>query len=153
MKALPGELVRFLNKQGFVIVSTIDEDGTPHTACKGIVQVDGKGELRLVDLYTGRTYRNLVRNPRISVTAVDEHRFKGYCLKGEARLESSGGMQPEVAEEWRDRITSRIASRVIKNVQGERGHPRHPEARLPKPKALIVMEVREIIDLTPKHIK
>lgn len=31
--------------------------------------------------------------------------------------------------------------------------PQHPEALLPKPEYMIVMEVEEIIDLTPKHLK
>lgn len=153
MEKMPDEVIRFFEKQRYVVVSTIDGEGRPHTACKGIVKIVNGKEVHLVDLYTGMTYRNLKSNPRISITAVDEHRFKGYCLKGEARLEGAGDVIATIERDWQGRISSRITDRIIKNVQGERGHPRQPEAHLPKPKAVIVMEVEELVDLTPKHIK
>ena len=54
---------------------------------------------------------------------------------------------------WEDRITSRLTKRLLRNIHEEKGHPRHPEALLPKPEYLIVMEVEEIVDLTPHHLK
>ncbi|MCX5715174.1 MAG: pyridoxamine 5'-phosphate oxidase family protein, partial [Candidatus Omnitrophica bacterium] len=76
------EIIRFFQNQGFVIVSSIDEKGMPHNSCKGIVEIRQNGEVFLLDLYHSKTYANLNKNPNISITAVDEHKFKGYCLKG-----------------------------------------------------------------------
>ena len=43
MKKLNSDIISFLKGQGFVIVSTLDKDGTPHNSCKGIVEIDDKG--------------------------------------------------------------------------------------------------------------
>jgi len=54
---------------------------------------------------------------------------------------------------WRDRVIKRVSHRVIKSVQGERRSSHHPEAQLPQPQYMIVMDVEEIVDLTPAHMK
>lgn len=153
MKRLSGRIIQFFQSQGFVIVSTVDKNGTPHNSCKGIVRINHNGLFYLLDLYRGKTYKNLRQNPRISITAVDEHRFVGYCLKGKAKIISGKNLKPEIIKAWEQRIAGRITRRIIKNVKGEKGHSRHPEAQLPKPEYLIVMDVKEIIDLTPYRIK
>lgn len=152
MKILP-EIIHFFQKQGFVIVSTIDEDGSPHSSCKGIIEIDENDRVYLLDLYKGKTYENLKRNINISIAAVDEHRFVGYCLKGHAKIVKTGRLESQVMKMWKDKIASRVTHRIIKRIHGERGHPRHPEVLLPKPKYMIAMKVEEVIDLTPEHIK
>lgn len=153
MKRLTEGIMQFFQKQGFVIVSTIDKDGSLHNACKGIVKITQNGKVYLLDLYKMMTYENLRQNPNISITAVDEHSFSGYCLKGKAEIIAREELTPRIIKAWEDRITSRITQRLLKNICGEKGHPHHPEAHLPKPKYLIVMEVEETIDLTPHHIR
>lgn len=153
MKRLTDEIIQFFHNQGFVIVSTLGRDGSPHNACKGIVKIDHSGLVYLLDLYRGRTYGNLKQNPHISITAVDEHKFIGYCLKGKAKVLPEVRLRSQIITAWEDRITSRISRRILKNIREEKGHPRHPEALLPKPKYLIVMEIEEVIDLTPHHLK
>ncbi|MCX6339954.1 MAG: pyridoxamine 5'-phosphate oxidase family protein [Candidatus Aureabacteria bacterium] len=152
MKRLSDEIVRFFNKQHYVIVTTVGSDGKPHSACKGVVKISRAGEIYLLDLYRGITSRNLEKNPRLSVTVVDEHRFKGYCLKGTGRIVKLEEVRPSLLRAWERRLSSRITHRIIKNIRGEKGHPRHPEALLPGPKYLIAVEVSEVIDLTPAHI-
>lgn len=153
MKSLPEEVARFLHGQNFVIVSTVDADGSTHSACKGIVDIEHEGMVYLFDLYRGHTYANIKRNPRMSITAVDEHKFKGYCLKGKALKLHEKDFQPHIIKAWEDRITSRLTQRLLKNLREEKGHNSHPEVLLPSPKYMIVMEVEEIIDLTPHHLK
>jgi hypothetical protein len=135
------------------MLTTVGADGIPHSVCKGIVKMSARGEVYLLDLYRGKTYRNLTLNPRMSITVVDEHRFQGYCLKGRGRIVRAERMGPHIMREWQKKMHSRITQRIIRSVRGDKGHPRHPEALLPAPKYLIVMEVREIVDLTPGHIK
>lgn len=153
MKKLKEEVVQFLQNQGYVIVSTIDSKGFPHSVCKGIVSINRKGKAYLLDLYKAKTFQNLKRNPRISITTVDEHKFKGYCLKGKARLIPQEDLNPRIIAAWENKITSRITQRVIKNMHEGKGHPWHPEAIFPKPAYMIVMEIEEIIDLTPHQLK
>ena len=153
MKNLPEEVIKFFHAQSFTIVSTIDADGLPHVSCKGIVKIEPEGIIYLLDLYKGKTYDNLQRNPAISLSAVDEHKFRGYNLKGTAKIVRADELKSHIIKMWEDKIVARITHRLIKNLKGEPGHERHPEAELPKPKYLIVMTVNEIVDLTPPLLR
>jgi len=99
--------------------------------------------------YQGKTYENLKTDPTISITAINEHRFSGYCLKGKARIIS----ETSFIKEWEEKIVSRVTRRILKNIHEEKGHLRHPEVLMPAPKYMIIVRVNDIIDLTPQHIK
>jgi len=153
MQIVTEEIGHFLHSQNFIVVSTIDKNGRPHSSCKGLVNIDEQGKIYLLDLYKSNTYENLSANSNMSITAIDEHKFKGYCLKGRGEIAAIQRLDPKIIKAWENKITTRITQRVIKNIAGEKGNLRHPEALLPKPQFLIVMEVDEIVDLTPHHIK
>lgn len=153
MKKLPEDVVEFFKRQGFVVVSTLDQDGSIHNSCKGVVDIAEKGCIYLMDVYRQRTFDNLHRNESISVTAVDEHSFKGYCLKGKARELKKENLDEALLKKWDDKVASRISQRLIRNLRGEKGHKAHPEASLPGPEYLISMEINKIIDLAPAHLK
>ncbi|MCX5692444.1 MAG: pyridoxamine 5'-phosphate oxidase family protein [Candidatus Omnitrophica bacterium] len=147
------DIVQFFHNQHFAIISTIDKKGYPHNSCKGIVEIDESGKAYLLDLYMAGTYENLKNNPAISITAVDEHKFTGYCLKGKAKIVPKNKVNERILKLWENKITSRISHRLLKNVRGEKGHATHPEALLPGPEYLIAVDVDEVIDLIPWHIK
>jgi general stress protein 26 len=153
MKKLTEDIIQFLHNQDFVIVSTLDKNGIPHSACKGIVYINPSGRIYLLDVYLQDTHDNLRKNPKMSITAVDGHKFKGYCLKGAANLIEQQKVPPRVIKAWEERISGRITRRLLKNIRGEKGHPKHPEALLPKPEYMIIMDVEEVVDLTPRHLK
>lgn len=154
MVALSREIIKFFEKQGHVIVATLDSKGGIHIAAKGIVGLEEEGKVFLLDMYTGETFRNLKDNPKVSVTAIDEHAFLGYNLKGTAKIVNKDQFEEHIVKSWQDRIVKRVADRILKNVTGGKrptGH--HPEAKLPQPKHLIEVDVEEVIDLTPKALK
>lgn len=153
MRKLTEEIIRFFHNQGFVIVSSIDKNGLIHSSCKGIVKIDPQGKIYLLDVYRLRTFRNLEENPNITITAVDEHKFIGYALKGKAQKLPKEHLSEDLMKAWDERITSRLTHRLLKNIHEEKGHARHPEALLPHPEYLIEMEVEEIVDLTPHKLK
>ncbi len=153
MVTLSNEVFDFFKKQNFVIVSTLDPEGCIHNSCKGIVKIDPAGKVYLLDLYQKQALVNLKRQNCISITAVDEHKFIGYSLKGRAIIIPRAEFTPDIIQSWDEKIISRITQRVSKNVRGEAGHSHHPEAALPNPQNMIVMDVEMIIDLTPAHIK
>ena len=150
---ITADIIQFFHNQRFTIIATIDKNGYPHSSCKGIVEIDKRGHVYLLDLYMAKTYENLKKNPRISITGVDEHKFIGYCLKGKAKIVPRNRVSKRILKLWEDKITSRISHRLLKNIQGEKGHAAHPEALLPGPAYLIEVDVDEIIDLIPAHIK
>ncbi len=152
MKELSPEVIKFLHKQSFVIFTTVDRQGYPHSACKGIVALQ-RDKVAVLDLYKGQTSVNLQHNDLVSITAIDEHTFTGYCLKGKARVIAGGTMSSETVKAWEERVTSRITQRVLKNIQTEKNQAHHPEALLPEPKYIVEVAVQQVIDLTPHHLK
>ncbi len=146
-------IIRFFHRQPYTIITTVDRDGCPHNSCKGIVDIEEDGKVYLLDLYKAKTYENLKQNPHINITAVDEHKFIGFTLKGKAKIVNKNKLKSHIVKAWETKITKRISQRLLKNLKGEKGHPLHPEASLPKPEYLIEVDVNEVIDLTPHHIK
>lgn len=153
MKGLSNDIVQFFRNQGCVIVSTVDRNGFPHSSCKGIIKISRNGRVYLLDLYRTKTYENLKQNSRISITAINEHGFIGYCLKGKAEMLPQRKLGSYIIKAWENRISGRLTQRLLKNIREEKGHPRHPEILLPKPEYMIVLEVEDIVDLTPHHLK
>ena len=92
-------------------------------------------------------------NCKIRRCCVDEHKFEGYCLKGHAKIIERGKFNSSLIKAWEDKLTSRITRRLLKNIRGEKSYISHPEAALPKPAYLIVVEVANIVDLTPRQLK
>lgn len=153
MQKLSEDIISFFKNQGFVIVSTIDKDGGLHNSCKGIVKIASSGQIYLLDLYKAKTFQNLKNNSNISITAVDEHKFLGYCLKGKAKIVETASLKSDILTLWDDKITERATKRVIKNIHEEKGSSKHPEILLPKPEYLILVETKEIINLTPGRMR
>lgn len=152
MKKIPSVVIEFLHTQSFVIISSLDEQGFPHSSCKDIVKIEPAGQVYLVDVYHGMTAANIRRNPHVSISAVDEHKFIGYCLKGMAKLIPENISQ-EIIKTWEDKITSRLAKRLLRNLSEDKGRAHHPEASLPLPKHIILIEVEDIVDLAPFNLK
>lgn len=153
MKELSLEVVNFLEKQGFAIVSTLDSRGGIHCAAKGIVGIEKKGKVYLIDLYNANTFKNLQKRPVISITAVDEHLFSGYTLKGKAKIIAREKIEEHIIKKWEERVIKRISKRLIRNLRDDKKSFHHPEARFPHPKYLIEVDVEAVVDLAPQHLK
>jgi uncharacterized pyridoxamine 5'-phosphate oxidase family protein len=149
MKELDDNIIHFLEKQGFVIVSTLDKDGGIHCSAKGIVGVEKRGIVLLLDLYKAQTLKNLKNNPVITLTAVDEHFFIGYALKGKAVIVEKEAIESAIMRKWEERVIRRISKRSIKHIKDEIKSYAHPEANFPLPQYLIKMEVKKIVNLAP----
>jgi uncharacterized pyridoxamine 5'-phosphate oxidase family protein len=153
MVKLNNEVYDFFKNQTFVIVTTLDPDGSPHDSCKDIIRISRGGRVYLLDLYLKATFNNLKNNPRMCIAQVDEESFAGYCLKGTGKSVKIKKLTPLIMSVWQRKITARITNRIINNLRKEKGQKVHPESLLPRPEYIIVMDVKEIIDLTPQHIK
>jgi len=153
MVELAPEVVSFFNKQNVVIVSTLDARGHIHCAAKGLVGIKKEGKVCIIDLYQLNTFDNLKRSAAITITAVDEPDFIGYSLKGRGKIVERQEIKEHVIAEWDERVVQRISQRVIANIRKSSQDSFHPEAQLPLPQYLITVEVEEVVDLTPAHIK
>ncbi|RKY37738.1 MAG: hypothetical protein DRP78_00160 [Candidatus Omnitrophota bacterium] len=147
---IPDNVIYFLEKQGVVIVSTMDEKGNIHCSVKGIVGIEKQGRVFVVDLYLHKTFENLKQNPRVSITAVDEHKFEGYTMQGKGKVVLSEKIKGSLALNWEKRTIERISRRVLKSVQSGVKSKSHFEAELPAvPAYLIEIDAEKIIDLSP----
>jgi len=153
MKKIPAEIIDFLRAQSFVVISSIDKAGFPHSSCKAIIRIEQAGKIFLMDAYRGLTCENIKHNPRISISAVDEHKFAGYCLKGQGEIISDDNLSQEIIKIWEDNLTSRLAKRLLRNLSEDKGRGHHPEAGLPRPEHIIALEIEEIVDLAPRHLR
>ncbi len=153
MKELTENIIYLLREQDFVIVSTLDSEGKIHCAAKGLVEIEKEGKVYLMDLYLARTFNNLKKNTSITITAVDEHKFLGYVLKGEARMIQREEIKSHMIENWEKRVMQRISKRMSRSIKEGKKDSRHPEIYLPQPEYLIEMQVDEVVDLAPAHLK
>ena len=145
---LPEEVVSFFRKQSYVIFSTVDGNGRPHSVAKGVVDIEEKGAVILLDLYRGLTRANLIENANASITAIDEREFAGYTLKGRAVIIELDGLTDAVREKWRMLLKTRISRRIIRNVRSEIAGTTHHEAHLPEPEYVIAFKCSEVVDLS-----
>lgn len=153
MVQLSSDIISFFKKQGYVIVSTLDPQGKIHCAAKGIVGIEKRGIVYLMDLFRKNTFTNLTRNATVSITAVDEHQFMGYTLKGKAKIVDRDKIEDHLIKTWEDRVVQRVSSRLIKNLKEDKKTAHHPESLFPHPQYLIEVDVEEIVDLTPGCLK
>jgi len=153
VKEITEDIIHLFYKQGFVIVSTLDAQGSIHCAAKGIAGIEAEGKIYLIDLYRGKTFSNLKRNPTVSITAVDEDEFSGFTIKGKAKIVDREEIKDHIITSWEDKVVQRVSKRVIGHIKREKKSPHHPEAILPQPQYLIEVDVDSVVDLTPKNLK
>ena len=153
MKRLNTAVINFFRSQGCVIVTTISGDGSPHSSCKGIVSIDPRGQVYLFDLYLKGTLTNLKKDPKMSITAVDEHNFVGYTLSGRGRIVEKDAVEEHILKAWEDKLTERLTNRVVKNIREKKGALRHPEVLMPSPEYLIILDVERVVDLRPPDLR
>lgn len=153
MVEISREIIYLIEKQGFVVVSTLDKSGSIHCSAKGIAGIESCGQVFLIDLYLNKTFSNLKENPVITITAIDEHKFMGFCLKGKAKIVGHDDIKDHIREAWEEKVIKRVSDRVLKGIKEDKQNAHHPESLFPHPKYLIEMDVEEIVDLTPSHLK
>lgn len=98
MSKIPKEVQEFL-KGKMAWVATATSDGMPNTTPKGTAQVIDDEHVVFADLFSRKTRENLLANPKVAITVVDEATFKGYQIKGSAEMIESGPMYEQMAEE------------------------------------------------------
>ena len=86
---LTDEQRRFLEQPYYATVTTVRDDGSPHTT---VVWVDVDDEGVLFNTATGRAKpRHIERDPRVSLTVIDpENGYKWISVDGRAEVTTEG---------------------------------------------------------------
>ncbi len=142
------DMQRLLTRQNVVIVGTVNPDDSPNISLKGLLKVDPEGCIYFSDLYRGKTFRNIRRNPRVSVLVFSIEEFRGFQFIGRAELIESGPLFKEAEADWQAKKSRLLGRRISKNVRKGFSHGRS-EFQLPSLKALIRMDVERVYDMSP----
>ena len=95
---IPSELQEFLKgKLGWVATSA--KDGTPNVSIKGSLRLLDDEHLYFCDLFSMKTRKNLIENPKVAVMVFEESSRRGYIFKGPVEVTSSGALFDQAVEE------------------------------------------------------
>lgn len=148
---LSRDVIRFLDRQDFVVITTIGENGYPHSACKGIVDIE-PDRVFLIDLYRRNTYTNLKSDNRVNICAVDGASFSGYSIQGSAEIIDIRESHEPLIDTWREKVVQRVTKRVLTHIRKDSMSSHHPEAIMPHPQYIIGITPLSVIDLNPGKI-
>jgi len=136
-----------LLKANVVVAATADSGGVPNVSLKSVIAVEpDEGIIRFLELFDGRTSRNLAENPQLSLSVFSVKEYAGYQFIGVAEMLREGDLFQSMLGEWNEKRRKMISHRIQQNVR--QGFSRgRSEAELPEPIALINLMVRQVIAL------
>jgi PPOX class probable F420-dependent enzyme len=121
MAALSEKQLELLRGKNFGVVGTVGEDGRPQTS---VVWVDTDGERVVFNTKPSRAKgRNLVRDPRLSITVWDnEDPYRYFEVEGVAELDEEGAGEHinDLSLQYEDRPFHTPTERVIVRVNATR---------------------------------
>jgi PPOX class probable F420-dependent enzyme len=91
---------RMLDGRNYAVVATVNPDGSPQTS---VIWIGRDGDDVLFTTVAGRVkHRNLVRDPRVSVTVIDSSDAENYVeLRGRASVTPDVGRQMDTQLSWK----------------------------------------------------
>ncbi|MHB8917030.1 MAG: pyridoxamine 5'-phosphate oxidase family protein [Desulfocucumaceae bacterium] len=125
MARITGEMKKMIACQQ-CFVATADENGSPSVGPKGSTSALDDETIAFAEIVGGRTYNNLLANPRVAVVVVDREAREGYRFVGRTEMETAGPVY--------DAYTERLKG-----------------MGLPAPKAVVKVRVEEIYDISVKN--
>ncbi len=146
-KIISKELNKVLRKKEFINVGSCDFKGRPNVAPKFLLKVDGD-YMYLVDYVMGRTWRNLKKNPRLSLSTLNQDTLMGYQLNGSVDMIKEGSSYEKLLTEYRDKQIDFSAVRVAEGVRRGREHE-HTEAAFPEKVVFFKVKIEEIVKIVP----
>jgi len=91
---------RLLDGRNYAVVATVNPDGSPQTS---VIWIGRDGDEVLFTTVAGRAkHRNIVRDPRVSVTVIDSSDAENYVeLRGRASVTTDIGRQVDTELSWK----------------------------------------------------
>lgn len=115
------EFRKLLHKVQFLHVATVSRDGQPNAVPKLILTVDDDA-VYLVDCTIGKTWENLRRDPKVSLSFVDEESLKGYQINGNAVVLESEKITPELRKLLEEKEVALTVKRILSGIHTKKKH-------------------------------
>jgi PPOX class probable F420-dependent enzyme len=98
--ALSESIVQLLDGRNYAVLATVNPDGSPQTS---VMWVGRDGTDLLFSTVAGRVkHRNMVRDPRVSVTVIDSADPENYIeLRGRVTITLDVGRQLDTRLSWK----------------------------------------------------
>jgi PPOX class probable F420-dependent enzyme len=98
--ALSEPTLRLLDGRNYAVLATVNPDGSPQTS---VVWIGREGADLLMSTVEGRVkHRNMVRDPRVSVTIIDSADAENYVeLRGRVTMTPDIGRQVDTRLSWK----------------------------------------------------
>jgi PPOX class probable F420-dependent enzyme len=92
--------LRLLDGKNYAVLATINPDGSPQTSVMWVGR-DG-GDLLFSTIEGRRKYRNMLRDPRVSVTVIDSADPENYVeLRGRVSMTPDVGRRVDTQLSWK----------------------------------------------------
>jgi len=147
-KRLLDIVLRLVKEREFVHIGTCDFRGRPNAAPKFVLKVEG-GHIYFIDYTIGRTWKNVIVNPRASISLVDTKNLTGYQLNGSISIISSGKLYDNMYKEMIKKQVSLTAQHIIEEVRGEKEYDSF-EVVIPEKFVVLELKIKEAVEINPR---
>lgn len=139
------DLKKLLEGREFLSVATCGPGCIPNAAPKFLLKVNGH-TVWLVDYTIGQTWRNILANPRVSLSFMDAKMLLGYQLNGSVKIIEKGRDYDRMCEEMIDREVRLTAQHIIEDVRGSAKHERF-EVGITEKFVIFKITIHEIVEI------
>ena len=129
----------------FIPVATCDMEGIPNVAPKFFLKVENN-HIYLIDYVIGRTFQNLVVNPKASLSIVDRDNLTGYQVNGPVEVLSQGAEHAKLVDEFQDKEMALSSRRIVEGVLTGERH-KNFEAAFPKKVVVLKVKISEVVEI------
>ncbi|MDD5072481.1 MAG: pyridoxamine 5'-phosphate oxidase family protein [Candidatus Omnitrophica bacterium] len=134
-----------LKDDDFIAVATCDLEGNPNVAPKLFLKVEND-HIYMIDYVIGRTFQNLVVNPKVSLAVTDRDSLTGYQINGPVEILSTGASYDKFVDEFQKKGLSLSSRRIVEGVLRGEGHTNF-EAAFPNKVVVFKVKISEVVEI------
>lgn len=144
----------FLSKEKelkVISVASCTKNAKPNSASKMLVNIKSPNMVFFLDYKVTQSYHNILENPFISISFMDDAAFTGYRLSGPAKILSTGPEFEAASKSWERRQIAYEAERILQRLTG-RYSTREGERSLPKDFVIVRLDANEGSVVKPDRV-
>jgi len=139
------KITGLLQKKEFISVATSDLSGRPNAAPKFLLKLENNF-IFLIDYTQGKTWENLKKNPRVSLSFMDTEDLTGYQINGAVKIIDKGPAFDKIFDELLQKEIDLSCRRIIEGVVHEKGHKSF-EVAMPDRVVIFKIEIEDIAEI------